>query len=137
MMAEALGVAAAALQFGDALWRFKSVYADIQNVPSELSGLVDEISVLADLFKDAEENHAARHDVSLADQRAWQKCFQLFQSSTQSMQQLTSQLDAVLKTHKRTGSLRVYMKRQELLQCMSKLERTKATMAAAQQSYSL
>lgn len=127
------GTVAAAIQLAETSYKLKKLWTGIRDAPADLLHLVEEVTLLGELLSEIEEptQHA-----TLRDQRSWQRCHDLLTASTDSLRLMTADLEAKLRDRRFIGSIRIYVKKDELMKAKSRLESVKSTMILAQQAYS-
>jgi hypothetical protein len=146
-MAEVLAVAASgiavaqvAAQVGKSIFKLKQLWDELQDVPSSMGDLLDQIDCLDPALWEAENTFsqarlpAAFWNDSLGN-RSTAYCRKALSSLTELVDELALQVNRPGKLKKKLGSAKVVLKREQLKTLERRLQNAVRMLTLAQQSY--
>lgn len=133
-MAEALGIVASVIQIIDAVGKLKDLWNNVKNAPDDLGDCVHDIQRTAKLLEKSKKlisSSIGTSDDCLTD------CTQDLDNALAALKGVTSDLQKGLHNNKRLGTLKVVLKKDDVVRGRRKLERAQTLLSAAQQNLAL
>lgn len=133
-MAEVLGVIASAVQIADTSLKLRKLWTGIKEMPDTVRDMIDDVELLANTLAQIQSVPIPSFAAQLGNV-AWKECHRTLETVSTSFQGFVNDLDRHMTAHKKTGSMRAFLKRQKMVEWQDRLSRLKMTMVLAQQAY--
>lgn len=133
-MAEVLGVIASVVQITDTSIKLRKLWMGIKEMPDTVRDMIEDVDLLANTLSQI-QNVPVPSSSAQQNTPAWRECCRALQSVNTSLQVFVTDLDRHVTAHKKTGSVRAFLKRDKIVEWQDRLSRLKMTMLMAQQAY--
>lgn len=133
-MAEVLGIVAASLQIADTLIKLRKIWTGIKDMPDTVREMIEDVDLLANTLSQIQ---GVPLPTSAAQQStpAWKDCCRTLQAVNTSFETFVGDLGKHITAHKKSGSVKAFLKRDKIVEWPDRLSRLKMTMLLAQQAY--
>src|SRR5690348_3069239 len=122
-MAEVIGTVSASLEIGNVILEVKQLWSSIKHAPEELSELMDEVNLIAEILQTFGEQEPVL--AAYGPPIVVQKCRQACDKAVKALQEFCTELNTSVKRSTLRGSIRTVAQRSILQKGRQRLERAK------------
>lgn len=135
VVASGVGFAAFAGQLLDSVIKLQNLWTAVRNAPDDILLLVEDIAIVTNLISDIEPQFGQSSTAESTTPAAFNKCLLCFKRSVKDLEDLASKLESALKRNRKSGAVKVVLKKETIQNHRSRLESAKNTLNLAFQSY--